>query len=126
MIVVDASAMIALLRKEPGFDLVAREAVGGVMSALNLAETYSRLFDLTQIAPIEWERAIEPLSLSVIPFDEAAAVAAAKLRPATKRLGLSLGDRACLALAIERKLPVLTGDRVWATLDLGVEVRLIR
>ena len=126
MIVVDASALIAFLRKEAGHERVGREATGGVISSVNLAETYSRLFDLAERAPAEWQEAFAPLRLTIVSFDSAAAVSAAELRPVTRAFGLSLGDRACLALAIDRDLPVLTADRAWAALNLGVEIRLIR
>lgn len=66
------------------------------------------------------------LHLSIVPFDDELAYDCAGLRPVTKHLGLSLGDRACLALAKREVLPVLTADRVWSELDIGVEVRLIR
>ncbi len=126
MIVVDASALIAWLRKEPGHERAAQEAAGGVVSTINLAETYTRLSDLITASPAEWQRLIEPLRLETVAFDEAAALSAANLRAATKPFGLSLGDRACLALAMARGLPVLTADQAWANLDLGIEVRLIR
>jgi len=123
--VLDASALIALLFKEPGFERVAIAADGSCVSTVNLAETLTRfvrdgylvatVFENLAIYAIEW-----------VSFDEAQAVEAAMLLPETSRAGLSLGDRACLALAIERGLPVLTADRAWAGLGLPVEVRLIR
>lgn len=66
------------------------------------------------------------LELELVPFDEIQARAAALLRSATKRLGLSLGDRACLALAIVLKKPAVTADRAWSKLDVGAEIVLIR
>ena len=123
--VLDASALVALLFGEPGFERVAVAADGACVSTVNLAETLTRfvrdgylvatVFENLAIYTIEW-----------VSFDEAQAVEAAMLLPATIRAGLSLGDRACLALAIERDLPVLTADRAWAGLGLPVDVRLIR
>jgi ribonuclease VapC len=62
----------------------------------------------------------------IVPFSERQARLTAELLPQTRALGLSLGDRACLALAIERELPVLTTDKGWKALRVGVEIRLIR
>ena len=59
-------------------------------------------------------------------FDEALGLRAGALRLATRHLGLSLGDRACLALAEREQLPILTGDGAWALLDIGLDIRLIR
>jgi ribonuclease VapC len=69
---------------------------------------------------------LEIVQLDVEPLDEAMAVASGALRPITKPLGLSLGDRVCLALAQRLALPVLTADKAWAKLELGVEIELIR
>jgi PIN domain nuclease of toxin-antitoxin system len=66
------------------------------------------------------------LGLSFIELDPPQARAIAALRPLTRPLGLSLGDRACLALAQQLRRPALTAERSWARLDVGVEVRLIR
>ena len=72
------------------------------------------------------DRNIARLNLPVIPFDAAQAMAAGKLRARTRSLGLSLGDRACLALALARGLPAVTMDRDWAGLDVGAEVIVAR
>ncbi len=124
-IVLDASALLARLHGEPGAEAVARYLSVALVSAVNLAEVGARLADLGM--PDEVARqAIESLGVTIAPFDEDLAYASAALRASTRRRGLSLGDRACLALALLRSVPVLTGDRAWAELDIGVEVRLIR
>ncbi len=123
--VIDASAILALFNGETGGDAVARLGRGGYLSAVNATEVLTRQQDLD----VPFDAAVElleGLQLSIMSFDAARAAAAARLRPATRALGLSLGDRACLALAIELGLPVLTADRPWQRLDLGVEIQLIR
>lgn len=64
--------------------------------------------------------------LSVDPFTAEQAEVAASLRPATAALGLSLGDRACLALAVQHHVPAVSADQLWGRIDIGVEVRLLR
>ena len=123
--VLDSSALLALLRKEPGADRVAAAGRQSVVSTVNLAETATVLTDIG-IPKADLRSVLSDLSLTTVPFDEEDALLAAELRPVTRAAGLSLGDRACLALAQRRKLPALTADRAWADLDLGIEVRLIR
>jgi len=124
-VVLDASAVLARLRNESGGDQVAPKLRTGLLSAVNLAEIAGRLMDLGQDER-DAMQAITLLGVSVHPLDEALAYRAAALRPLTRHLGLSLGDRACLALALQEGLPVMTADRAWARLEIGVEVRLIR
>ncbi|MCE3250567.1 MAG: hypothetical protein K0R41_4392 [Geminicoccaceae bacterium] len=95
------------------------------MSTVNLAEIYTRLVKDGHALPDTLAR-LDALPVQWVAFSEVHAAQAAELWRTTSRAGLSLGDRACLALAIERGLPVLTADRVWAELGLPVEVRLIR
>ena len=64
--------------------------------------------------------------LEVVPFDEDLARQTGALRPVTKSLGLSLGDRACLALAQRERLPIVTADKSWAKLDLGIAIKVVR
>lgn len=123
--VVDASAVIAFLRREKGVEVVASVIPGAVISAVNLSEVASWLSDAgTQEKKIRMT--LEGLELDCRAFDGEAALAAGVLRRATRRKGLSLGDRACLALARQLALPTLTADRGWAELEIGVEVKLIR
>ena len=123
--VLDASALLALLREEPGHEVVGEIMDGAAISTVNLAEivanTRDRGLDVGLMLAVVRESLVE-----VVAFDEAMAVEAGILAAAGRRAGLSLGDACCLALAKARAAPVYTADRAWAALDLGVEVRLIR
>lgn len=123
--VLDASAVLAGLRKEVGGELVLPVMETSLLGAVNLAEVATRLLDLGASAA-DIDGLPERLRCEVVPFDEGLALGAGRLRMQTRHLGLSVGDRACLALAQREGLPVLTGDRAWAKLDVGVEVVLIR
>lgn len=123
--VLDASAVIALLADEPGAETVRAWLPHAVVSAVNLAEVGAKLAD-RGMADAAIREAIDALGFEIAAFDEGAAYAAVHLRAPTRRFGLSLGDRACLALAAARGLPVLTTDRDWRALDIGVEVHLAR
>lgn len=122
--VLDASAVLALRYQEPGWQLVA-DVQHRLVSSVNLAETLSKLIDRGH-SPEDAEAALALLRLRVIPFDEAQAAEAARLRPLTRAFGLSLGDRACLALARVRGLPVLTADRTSEHAAPHVSIRSIR
>ena len=121
----DASAILAFLRGEPDADVVSGHRGNAIVSAVNVAEAGARLADFGANAA-EVRRSMALVSMEFIPFDAEQAHEAAVIRGATRRRGLSLGDRACLQLAARRGLPALTADRVWAEIDVGVEVRLIR
>jgi PIN domain nuclease of toxin-antitoxin system len=124
-IVLDASAVLAFLHRESGREIVEEYAGGARLSAVNLAEVRYNLAD-DGMSEENIDRSVGLLRMEVIPFDEDLAQRGSRLRRTTRHLGLSLGDRACLALAKRLGLPVLTADRSWAKLDIGVEVRLIR
>jgi ribonuclease VapC len=124
-LVVDASAVIAFLVGEP-FSRFDGERLGNALiSAVNLSEVLTRMPEIG-VPERETAAAVERLNLRVVAFDESQARATALLRPVTRQAGLSLGDRACLALGRARGCPVVTADRVWATVDIGVEIILIR
>lgn len=125
--VLDASALLALLNQETGADQVARALSGSgtVISAVNYAEVIARLAALDIQAEIILG-ALEPLGLEVRVLDKQLAEQAGLLVPFTRKFGLSLGDRSCLALAKQLNLPALTADQVWSQLDLGVKVEIIR
>jgi PIN domain nuclease of toxin-antitoxin system len=123
--IADASAILALLKQEPLGTLDPRRLFRATISAVNLSEVLERLCS-GGLSESEADAAVAELSLRVADFDEPQARLAAYLRPRTRRAGLSLGDRACLALGLHLGRPVITADRAWASLDLGVEVVLIR
>ena len=124
-IVADASAVLALLKQEPfsGFDPGRLERA--TISAVNLSEVLQKLC-AGGLSDSEADDAVAALDLQVAAFDEAQARTAAQLWPQTRRAGLSLADRACLALGMRRGRPVVTADRIWANLDVGVEILLVR
>lgn len=126
MTVLDASALLAYLRDEPGA-IAVEEALAAEASigAVNLAEVLSKLVDADE-DPDEAMARIGILPLEVVPFEETLAVGTARLRPPTVRAGLSLGDRACLALARSQATRVLTADAAWKDLIPAVDVVLIR
>jgi ribonuclease VapC len=124
--VLDASALLALLNQEPGSEQVAScIATGAVMSTVNLSEVIEKLSDAGIPKEVIHE-ALSILGIDAIDFDMLLAYDAGLLRPLTRQMGLSLGDRACLALARHLKLPAITTDKVWENLSLGVVVQLIR
>jgi ribonuclease VapC len=129
--VADASALLAYLQSEPGEDIVAEAMAGGlVMSTVNVAEVLSKLADAGATAEGALttliERGVLAGTVTTEPFSDGDALNSAKLRERTISAGLSLADRACLALGMRLGLPVLTADRVWASLDIGVVVQVIR
>jgi PIN domain nuclease of toxin-antitoxin system len=124
-IVLDASAVLALLQREAGADVVLQHLENAMISSVNLAELAARLAD-HGMPGTEIREIAEAIGVEVVSFDKNQAYTAASLRPITRAKGLSLGDRACLALAMERGAPALTADRAWTELDLGIDVRLIR
>ena len=98
---------------------------GGIVSAVNASEVIARLVDYGTGGE-DARNELLNFGLENRPFDTALAVAAGHLRATTREKGLSLGDRACVALAIREQVGIVTADRAWAGLDLDVEVELIR
>ncbi len=124
-IVFDASVILAHLNGEPGADRAAAHLGDAIMCAVNLSEIVAKLVErgagLALIRP-----ALSRYGLQIVPFDEDLAERAGALRAGTKSFGLSLGDRACLALAERSRLPALTADRAWKALNLPIEVQTLR
>ena len=124
-VVLDASAVLALLNDEVGAKIVQESLSGAIISSVNFAEVVTRL-TLLGMPEKEIREALDILALDITPFDEEQAFLAGILAIKTKQLGLSLGDRACLALALKTGSAALTSDKVWQALDIGVTVRVIR
>jgi ribonuclease VapC len=127
-VVLDASALLAYLWQEPGHEQVAAclEEGNALMSAVNVCEVFSRAIDRGMSAQ-DVSTLTHALGLDVRPFDAAQSIQAARLREFTRQAGLSLGDRACLALAQQLGFVALTADRAWAQCpNLGVQIQLLR
>jgi PIN domain nuclease of toxin-antitoxin system len=123
-VVLDASAILAALNKEPGGDLVLTRLDEATISAVNFAEVVSRLGRTGRdIAHILSD--LQELLPDIRPFNASQALAAGLLHSPTRDLGLSFGGRACLGLAISLSIPVLTADPSWSKLDIGVQIELI-
>ena len=126
-IVLDASALLAMLRDEAGGAMVASAIAAARMSAVNFAEVVSH-FIHAGMPPGEVDAMLAPLPLTVVDADVALARIAGRLRKVTAEAGLSLGDRFCLALAARDQLPAWTADRQWRTISnrIGAEIVIIR
>lgn len=125
MIVLDASALLALLFQEPGHEVVAEHLGKGCISTVNLAEVLARYQREGRDSQTLYSRLCET-GLELVPFDADTAALSVSLSSRLQPWGLSLGDRVCIALGIARQLPVLTADRVWTQIPLDIEVQLIR
>jgi PIN domain nuclease of toxin-antitoxin system len=123
--ILDASALLALLFDEPGAERVATALPMAKMSAVNLSEVIAKLNERGVPDP-DIDICLAELGLDVVPFDEDLAHRAGQLRVATRMAGLSLGDRACLALAASLDAVALTTDRAWSDLAISVRVALVR
>lgn len=123
----DASAVLALLFEEIGWRIVRAHLRAGVIGTVNLAEVLAKLSD-AGLPFKEAVRAVRRLDLTVVGMNENQAERSAALRPLTRKAGLSLGDRACIALAMDLDALAVTADRGWEALAEpgGFRVRLIR
>lgn len=123
--VLDASALLAMLQNEPGAEFVQKILPTSVISSVNFCEIVSRL---TRYGMPETEirDMLELLGLEIIPFFTDQAYQSGFLTVSTKSLGLSFGDRACLALAQQLNRIALTSDKAWKSLNIGIQIELIR
>ena len=123
-VVLDSSAVLAVLQFETGADVVMDHLKEAAISAINLTEVATKLVEKGQ-SIAEGRRTIAMLGMDVETIDEAQAFAAAALRATTKSKGLSVGDRHCLALGAKLGATVLTADKAWKQVDTGIDVKVI-
>ena len=123
--VLDSSAILAVSFQEPGRDFVAGRLSGSLLSTVNLQEVLEK-YGERNLPTIGAVRRIEQLQVRIVPYSAGHAEIAASLKPVCQPHRVSLADRACLALAKEFGLPVLTADKDWKSIPHGVEVELIR
>lgn len=125
-IVLDASALLVILNQEPGADKLTPELLSvAACGAVNLAEVEGKLVEHGLSADEAWEATLSPIR-EAISFTPEQAKLAGALVAQTRPLGLSLGDRACLALGLDLNAPVYTADKSWRNLKVGVRIHVIR
>jgi len=124
-VVIDSSAVLAFVFEEPGGEVAFAYARHALLSAVNLDEVLHKALR-QNIACADVLAQLDRLQMQIVPFDDIDAQRTASLHAPLHRSKISFADRACLALAIERGLPVVTADTDWLKLDLGLDIRLIR
>lgn len=124
-VILDASAALALLHRELGYEAIESVSTDAAISAVNLAEVASKLSDIGA-EPAAIEELLAGLGLEVVPFDAEIAYRSARLRKTTRKAGLSLGDRACLATAGLLGLIAWTTDQNWRGVSAGVKIHIAR
>jgi PIN domain nuclease of toxin-antitoxin system len=123
--VLDASALLALLNNETGANVVREILPDAIISAVNFSEVIAWLTRI-HIPDDEISDILDVLGLTIIPFDKELAYKTGQMAEMTKPLGLSLGDRACLALAIKFNAIAVTADKIWGNLGNMVQIQIIR
>ena len=124
-VVLDASALLAYLQQESGGSAVRAVLHEAVMSTVNWSEVIGRAH-VAGVDTTGLREDLQSLGLALRPFSASQAERAGRLVEKTRPFGLSLGDRACIALAIDRRESVYTADRVWTELDLDVAIKAVR
>jgi PIN domain nuclease of toxin-antitoxin system len=114
-----------MLHQEPGGESVARLLDRAAISAVNWSEVVQHA-EAHGVDTAGLRADLQDLGLTIVAFGAHEAEQSAALWPATRLVGLGLGDRACLALARALQLPAFTADRAWSRLRVGVRVRLVR
>ena len=123
--VLDASAVLCLLQEEKGAERVAEALPDAMIGAVNYSEVVAKLVE-AGIDEATVDSLIDKLQLKVIPFDRIQARRAGSLRAITRKLGLSLGDRACLALAAAEGATALTCEQIWTKFETPCKVETVR
>lgn len=124
-VIFDASALLALIKNEAGAKILEGLLGNVMMSSINVSEVLCILLD-SDMNVQEVKGAVEPFIDFIIPFDFEHSISCAALKKATRHLGLSLGDRACIALGMSTGYPVYTADKAWGKLELDCKIILIR
>jgi ribonuclease VapC len=124
-VVLDASAVLAVYFNERGAEEVQAALPGAILSSVNYSEVVGKALERGEAADRAF-RKLASMGLHVVAHDVRLARRTGELRPLTRHLGMSLGDRACLALAERERLPAMTADRSWQSLPLAIDVRVIR
>jgi ribonuclease VapC len=124
-IVIDSSAILALLNQEKGAEIVEKKLDCAIISSVNFSEVLV-IAARNGLPQEDFSQLLSNIFSNIVNFDSKQAKIAASLDKITKKHGLSLGDRACLALAKQEKCAVLTADKAWKKLDVGVVVEVIR
>ena len=124
-VILDASALLALVFGEPGAGIVAAQARKSRILSVNFSEVVQRVITIDG-NPDRAEEAVDLLGIEVVPFDRRLARLTAELRTKTSFMGASFADRACLALGLASGAPILSSDQDWRNLDIGIDIRMIR
>ena len=124
-VVFDSSALLAYFNGEPGADLVLTLVSEAIISSVNAAEVQARQVRKGEPPPAAWVNIVTSVQ-AIVAFDAEQAEIAGSLIRQTAQFGLSLGDRACLALALKTGCAVYTADRAWSQLQVGVPIHLVR
>jgi len=124
-VVLDASALLAFLHNEPGGDIVRDHLGKSIISTVNWCEVIQKCVE-RGVDTVGMAENFATLGVRILPYTITQAEIAGQLWLETRPLGLSLGDRSCLALGLEKKLPVLTADKAWQSFNKGLEIRFIR
>ncbi len=125
-VVLDASAILTIIHQKPGVEKLNPELLArAVASAVNMAEVQSKLVSHGWPAGEAWEDGTSPVA-EIVPFDAEQARIAGDLTAQTRPYGLSLGDRACLALGLALRAPVYTSERIWESLHVGIPIHVLR
>lgn len=125
-VVLDASALLAVVNAEPGADIVRSALSDAIISAVNYSEVLKKAIE-REVALGPFRALVQAASVEIIPFDTLLAEACAALYPQAKAHGLSFADRACIALGIQRGATILTADGKWKRLSLpSIKLKVIR
>jgi ribonuclease VapC len=115
--VLDSSAILAVINSEPGYDVVEKIIAGSIVSSVNVSEVLTKLVERGIHIDDAFEE-FSQLGMDALSFNQEHAKKTSELRTLTRHLGLSLGDRACLAVAIEENAIAVTADKSWASLNI--------